>query len=80
MPAPPEITNPSRFASYGREATSGLSLKAADSAPMLSNITVEPQCTSSAPPANTTSCLPSWISSAPWPMACALVAQAELIV
>jgi hypothetical protein len=47
---------------------------------MPSNIADEPQWSSSAPPANTMSCLPSWMSSAPLPMQCALVAQAELMV
>ena len=35
--------------------------------------------TSSPPPAKTMSCLPIWMSSAPWPMQWALVEQAELM-
>ncbi len=49
-----------------------------DSAPMASNRQLMDQCTSSPPPAKTISCLPHWMSSAPWPMQCALVEQAEL--
>jgi hypothetical protein len=37
------------------------------------------QSSSSPPPAKTMSCLPHWISSAPLPMQCALVAQADEI-
>ncbi|MCY1449417.1 hypothetical protein D9M71_661510 [compost metagenome] len=46
-------------------------------APMASNRQLWLQCSSSPPPANTTSCLPSWICSMALPMQCALVAQAE---
>ena len=46
---------------------------------MASNNTVMVQCTSSPPPAKTMSCLPIWMSSMPWPMQWAEVAQAELM-
>ena len=50
-----------------------------DMAPMASNSTDSVQSSSSQPPANMTSCLPHWISSAALPMQCAEVAQAEEI-
>ena len=62
-----------------REALVGVSLYWLDSAPMASNSTESVQCSSSPPPARTTSCLPHWISSAPLPMQWALVEQAELM-
>jgi hypothetical protein len=37
------------------------------------------QSSSSPPPAKTMSCLPHWICSAPLPMQCAEVEQAEVI-
>ena len=46
---------------------------------MASNRQLWLQCSSSPPPAKTTSCLPSWICSMAWPMQWALVAQAEEI-
>jgi hypothetical protein len=46
---------------------------------MASNRQDRVQCSSSPPPANTTSCLPSWICSTALPMQCAEVAQAEEI-
>ncbi|CSC84939.1 Uncharacterised protein [Vibrio cholerae] len=62
-----------------RDAFSGVSLYLVDSAPIASNIMVCDQYSSSPPPANTMSCLPSWISSTALPIQCAEVAQAELI-
>ena len=59
-----------------REATAGLSLKCVDSAPIASNMQLITQCSSSPPPANTMSCAPWRIRSAPAPMQCAEVAQA----
>ena len=46
---------------------------------MASNNIASDQCSSSPPPAKTTSCLPHWICSAAAPMQCVLVAQAEVI-
>ena len=46
---------------------------------MASNSTDSVQSSSSQPPANMTSCLPHWISSAALPMQCAEVAQADEI-
>ena len=79
MPPPPAITKPSRLVSYGREADAGVSLWLLESAPIASNSTVMPQCSSSPPPANITSCTPWRIMSAAAPMQCAEVAQAAEI-
>jgi hypothetical protein len=54
-----------------------VALKPLDMAPMASNRTDSVQSSSSQPPANITSCLPHWISSAALPMQCADVAQAD---
>ena len=64
IPAPPEITNPSLFESYGLDAIVGVELKLDESAPMASNKQDELQCSSSLPPAMTTSCWPLLIKSA----------------
>ena len=54
-------------------------MKSEDMAFMASNRTESVQSSSSPPPANTMSCLPNWISSAPLPMQWAEVEQAEEI-
>ena len=51
-----------------------------DSAPIASNNIAELSCSSSAPPVITICCLPSWISSIAWPIACVALVQAELTV
>ena len=79
MPPPPAMTKPSRDASYGRDAVSGVSLNEVDSAPIASNCDVMPQCSSSPPPTSITSCMPWRIMSAAAPMQCADVAQAAEI-
>jgi len=73
------MTKPSRVASKGRLAVSGVSLYFELIAPIASNRQLSVQCSSSPPPAKTMSCLPIWISSAPLPMQCAEVEQAEVI-
>ncbi len=79
MPPPPEITNPSRFSSKARLAFSGVSLNLDDIAPIASNRHDSVQSSSSPPPANITSCLPSMICSAALPMQCSEVEQADVI-
>ena len=62
-----------------KEAVLGVSLYFELIAPMASKRHDSVQSSSSPPPAKTMSCLPHWICSAPLPMQCAEVEQAEVI-
>ena len=73
------MTNPSRSASYARDATAGVSLYLLESAPIASNKMDIVQCVSSPPPAKTISCWPWRIKSYALPIQCKLVEHAELI-
>jgi hypothetical protein len=77
MPAPSPITKPSRAASQGREARSGISAKPVDSALQALNPAMPiSQIGFSAPPATITSASPARMIRAASPIACAPVEQA----
>ena len=78
-PAPSPITNPSRVLSNGRDAVSGASFRSERAfmfakPPIAIGVTV-----ASDPPVMTMSASPYWIVRNASPMACALVAQAEIV-
>ena len=77
--APPLGTSPSRKASKGRDASSGLS-SCVENAPRESNPAIPIQLVSCAPPTITISCIPLLISMTACPMAWALLAHAALMV
>jgi len=79
IPAPSAITNPSRWASKGREAFSGSSLRV-DNAFMLQKPASDKGVTAaSEPPAIITSAMPILTVIAAMPMACPEVAQAVMV-
>ena len=79
IPAPSPMTNPSRVASKGREAVSGLSLRS-ESAFMLAKPPIAIGVTvASAPPVIMMSASPYWMERNASPIACALVAQADTV-
>ncbi len=79
MPPPSPITKPSRVASNGRDAVSGESLRS-DSAFMFAKPPIAIGVTvASDPPVMTTSASPYWMVRNASPIACALVAQAEIV-
>ena len=79
MPPPSPITKPSRVASNGRDAVSGDSLRSESAfmfakPPIAIGVTV-----ASEPPVITMSASPYWIVRNASPIACALVAHAEIV-
>jgi hypothetical protein len=73
------MTNPSRVASNGRDAVSGLSFRS-DSAVMLAKPPIAIGVTvASAPPVMMMSASPYWMQRKASPIACALVAHADTV-